>query len=66
METIIRPLRVGTVFLITLARFPLMALGLLALLAGLPAPPLMALGSLGLVAVFAVIVRPAPRPSAWR
>jgi hypothetical protein len=35
----------------------LTAIGVLALLAGLPAPPLMALGSLGLVAVFAVIVR---------
>jgi hypothetical protein len=33
------------------------AVGVLALLAGLPAPPLMTLGSLGLVAIFAVIVR---------
>lgn len=34
----------------------LTALGVLAFLAGLPAPPLMTLGSLGLVAIFAVIV----------
>jgi hypothetical protein len=34
----------------------LTTVGVLALLAGLPAPPLMTLGSLGLAAIFAVII----------